>query len=358
MKKLIRQSWYLFLKTTFKIGLFFSLKKLTVKGKENIPKEGAVIFIGNHQNAFIDAILIPTTNGRTTYFLARSNPFQNKYIAKILNLSNMYPVYRIQDGVDTIKKNHIIFEACHQILRREQALEIFAEGIHHLDRKVYKLKKGFGRIIFGTLKKYPDLKIKIVPVGINYDHHIKFRASASVIYGEPIVANDYIQFDNPDLTFEELKEVVEKALKKLTLHIEETENYDEVVAQIEALDIDYLNPEEAYKTYNNRNALKPKKQSSGTNLFSDFLHFIWQANSLIPLFLWKRASKKITEIIFTSTFRFAFILVVFPLFYLLQSGIVGYFFGMNATLLYLTTSVLLSIIIVKTDTIQRSTRPE
>lgn len=343
---------------TFKIGLFFSLKKLIVKGKENIPKKGAVIFVGNHQNAFIDAILIPTTNSRTTYFLARSNPFKNKYIAKILNLSNMYPVYRIQDGVNTIKNNHKIFEVCHEILGKEQALEIFAEGIHHLDRKVYTLKKGFGRILFGTMKKHPNLDIKIVPVGINYDHHIKFPASASVIYGEPISANDYIHLENPDLTYDELKKVVHNALKKLTLHIEETENYNEVVQQLEALDINYLDPEKAYKTYRNRDKLEPKSQTKTPNILYKAIYFLWQVNSLIPLFLWKKASKKITEIIFTSTFRLVFTLVVFPIFYLIQSVIVGYYFGQEIGVLYLVVSVLLSLLIVKTGVIQPSKNPE
>ena len=40
-------------------------------------------------------------------------------------------------------------------------MEIFAEGEHHIDRRILPLKKGFARIILGTLLQYPDLEIKI-----------------------------------------------------------------------------------------------------------------------------------------------------------------------------------------------------
>lgn len=350
---MLQHSWYNFLKGIFKIGLFFTLKKLVVKGKENIPKKGPVIFIANHQNAFIDAILIPTTNNRNTYFLTRSNPFKNKIIAKILYWSNMYPVYRIQDGVNTIKMNDQIFKNCHELLFSHQALQIFAEGLHHLDRKVYPLKKGFARIIHGTLKKYPDLDIQIVPVGINYDHHLNFPASASVIYDKPIRANDYIDLKNPDLRYQELTSTVRKALKKLTLHIEETENYEELIQHLESLGIDYLDPEKAYETYTNRANLKPAKQEIKPQWFFRVAITLWKINSLIPLFLWHKFSKKITERIFTSTFRFAFALVVFPLFYALQTALIGYTFSIEIALLYALLTITLSLIRVKKGVIQK-----
>lgn len=328
------------------------MKKLIVKGKEHIPKKGAVIFIGNHQNAFIDAILIPTTNGRTTYFLARSNPFKNKYIAKILNWSNMYPVYRLHDGVNTIKENQPIFETCHTLLSEGKALEIFAEGIHHLDRRIYPLKKGFARIIHGTLEKYPDLEIQIVPVGINFSHHIKFPTSVSVLYGKPIRANDFVDLENIDKRYHELMSVVSDALKKLTLHIDEVENYNEVVEQIENLGIDYLDPEKAYYTYKNRHKLEPVPQKQ-PNLFYSFAIMLWNLNSLLPRLLWKKISKNITEVIFTSTFRFVFVIVVFPLFYILQALIIGQIFSTQVALWYLLMSVVLSLITVKKGVIEK-----
>ncbi len=353
---MIQKSWYLFLRNLFKIGLFFYLKKLLVKGTENIPKKGAVVFIGNHQNAFIDAILIPVTNKRTTYFLARSNPFQNKYIAKILKWSNMYPVYRTQDGVNTLKRNHKIFEDCHEILKAGKGLEIFGEGIHHLDRKVYPLKKGFARIIHGTLEKYPHVEIKIVPVGINFDYHVEFPSSASIIYGAPINANRFINFANPDAGYRSLTTEVRKELKKLTLHVEEKDNYEEVIEELEGLGINYLDPEEAYITYQNRIQSIKKVKTTKIPWYFKITNTLWKINSFIPLILWRLLKGKITEIIFTSTFRFAFSLVIFPIIYGLQSVVLSYFFSWEVAVFYFFGSVLLSLITVKKGIIPKSGR--
>ena len=59
----MKHFWYNTVKIIVSVGLFFTHKKIKVYGKENIPKKGPLLFIGNHQNALLDAILIPTTTG-------------------------------------------------------------------------------------------------------------------------------------------------------------------------------------------------------------------------------------------------------------------------------------------------------
>ena len=66
---MIQIIWYEIMRVYVRIGLYFLHKKITVHGVENIPKKGAVLFIPNHQNALIDAVLIPTTNKRNIHFL-------------------------------------------------------------------------------------------------------------------------------------------------------------------------------------------------------------------------------------------------------------------------------------------------
>ena len=147
---------------------------MSVFGKNNIPKKGAILFVSNHQNALIDPILMATTNPRDIHFLSRASAFKNSVANKLLRALNMIPIYRIRDGVNTIEKNYAIFEHCVKLLNAKKAVGIFPEGEHHLERRINPLKKGFVRIILSTLQKYPELKIQIVPVGVNYNHHIKF----------------------------------------------------------------------------------------------------------------------------------------------------------------------------------------
>ena len=325
------------------------MKKITVYGKENIPKKGASLFISNHQNGLIDAILIPVTSDRIIHFLTRASAFTNKAVIKFLNSINMIPIYRIRDGVDTIEKNYNTFKRCSEILKNRETIEIFAEGEHHLDRRIIPLKKGFARIIQGTLKKYPDLKIEIIPIGINYNSHLNFPASVSIYYGKPIIANPFFNLENHEDNFSEIVAKVFASLKKLTLHIENTNNYDEIIQNLENNKIDYLNPFEANEMLKNNksNLTKPASLKSKVNWFTPFI-LLSKLNSIIPLLIWWYIKPNIKEIIFTNTYRFAVIITLFPLFYLLQTGIVYYLFNFKYAIIYLVGCIVLGVISTKT----------
>lgn len=350
----MRKLWYNFIRIYVKIGLFFLFKRMSVYGKENIPKKGAVIFIGNHQNALIDAIVVPTTNNRNSHFLTRASAFKIGLVDQILRSLNMIPIYRVRDGVRTIEKNFAVFEQCIEILEQEKAIQIFAEGEHHLDRRVQSLKKGFARIILGTLQKYPDLPIYIVPIGINYDSHLNFPSSTSIYYGKPILANQFIDIKNPDFKFKEITNQVSIALKNLTLHVDDSANYDEIIVKLETMGIDYLDPFEANKLvdnlYTTHSKVDVKKRK--INWFAP-IHFLAKINSVFPLLIWKYIKPKIKDVVFTNTYRFALITTLFPLFYLIQTAIVLYFFNMKIAVIYLFGSILLGIISAKTMTVSQ-----
>ena len=149
----------------------------------------------------------------------------------------MIPVYRLRDGINTIEKNFEIFDQCIEIISKGEALEIFAEGEHHLTRRILPLKKGFARIILGALKKYPKLNITIVPVGLNFDSHLNFPSSVSIYYGKPINANKFINPNNTNQNFAEIINEVSNALKKLTLHVDNVETYDATISKLEHLGV-------------------------------------------------------------------------------------------------------------------------
>lgn len=352
---MIQSIWYEIMRIYVRTGLYFLHKKITVHGTENIPKKGALLFIPNHQNALVDAILIPTTNNRNIFFLTRAAVFKNEKIAKIFASLNMLPVYRIRDGISTIEKNLPIFEKCVEILEQKKAIEIFAEGEHHLDRRILPLKKGFARIILDALQKYPDLQIQIVPVGINFDSHLCFPSSVSIYYGKTICANDYININNPDLKFAEITKAVSKAMKKLTLHVDDVNNYNSIIKKLEANNIDYLNPFEANKMVKNIDQLpnKTKTDSKKINWFAP-IHFIAKLNSIFPLLIWRKLKGGITDELFINTFRFGLITTLFPIFYVLQSVVVYYFFNLKYALIYFAFCILLGIISKKTMTIANS----
>lgn len=348
----MKHLWYNLFKCIVRVGLFFTIKKMTVYGKENIPDTGAVLFIGNHENGLIDSILIPITTKRVMYFLSRASAFKNALVSKLLFSLNMIPIYRIRDGMNTVKKNNDVFKQCHEILKNEGAIEIFAEGEHHLDRRVLPLKKGFARIILGTLQKYPDTDIQIIPVGINYDSLLNFPCSVSMYYGEPIHANQYFDLDNIDTKFSSIINKVSSALKELTLHIEDTSNYEKIIRQLENNNVDYLNPFEANALLKTMNTSleKPELKKSQVNWLTP-LHILAKINSIIPLLIWKYLKSKIKEIIFTTTFRFTVISTLFPLFYIIQAAVVYFVFNLKYACIYLVICIVLGLISTKTMTV-------
>ena len=71
------------MRTFLRVALFFYYKKIKIVNLENVPKTGAVLFLGNHHNALMDPLLIATKCGRFSYFLTRASVFKNKIIDKV-----------------------------------------------------------------------------------------------------------------------------------------------------------------------------------------------------------------------------------------------------------------------------------
>lgn len=344
----MKNIWYHIIRIYVSLGLFFLHKKIKVSGVENIPKKGAVIFIGNHQNALIDALLIPITNKRITHFLTRASAFKNSIANYLLRTVNMIPVYRIRDGLKTMEKNYPVFEQCVELLNQGKALQIFAEGEHHIKRKILPFKKGFARIILSTLQKYPNTKITIIPVGLNYDSHLNYPSSVSIIYGKPINANTFFDLENPDLKFIAISNEVSNSLKKLTLHVPNHLNYEETIKKLDVIGVDYLNPIEVNNLIKkDLDKVEPKVRKKN-NYWLKPIYSITRINSFLPLLLWKYFQSKIKDIVFTNTYRFALILTVFPFFYLIQTFMVYLFFDFKVASLYLAITLLLGIIYAKT----------
>ena len=156
-------------------------KNFKYLGKEKIPKNAGIIYAVNHQNAFLDPIVIAGQTNNPINFLARADIFKNKFVYKLLRSVYMLPIYRQRDGVDTIEKNQKTFEDCYEILKNNGHLIIFPEGNHNSKKKLRTLKKGVSRIALGTLSKYgKDIPLYIVPIGIDYDNHFNMNSSNSV----------------------------------------------------------------------------------------------------------------------------------------------------------------------------------
>lgn len=342
---------YTILKNYIRLGLFFYHKKIKIIGLENIPKKGAILFISNHPNALIDPLLIATKNVRSIHFLSRASAFKNKLVSKFLKTIQMIPIYRKRDGLNTIAKNESTFRKSVEIMHAKKTIFIAAEGSHNVQRRVRELKKGFVHIILDTLKEHPELDIQIVPIGLNYDSVLNYPSSASVYYGKPISVKKYYDKNDDMSSTNNLLKVVRDRMKSLTNHIDDEENYAEIITKLDALNVDYLNPIEINKIIENLDSYSVDTKKHSSKKRKGLLYYLFVLNSLIPWIVWKKIEKSITEIEFISTFRFAIGVTLFPLFYIIQSLIINFFFGGKMAILYFIFSILLGLLLTKTSKI-------
>jgi 1-acyl-sn-glycerol-3-phosphate acyltransferase len=350
----LKTLWYYSFRLFVKTALFFYLKRVYVEGKENIPKKGAILFTVNHPNALIDPLLVATTNRRIHHFLVRAASFKNPTIKKLLATLNLMPIYRIRDGVKELAKNEAIFNQCFAILKKKQALMIFPEGSHNIKRSVRPISKGFTRILFGALEKYPDLKITIIPVGITYQNPSLYPTKVSVKYGTPIIANDYYDINNIPSATLTLRKLVKEQLEQMIVHIPNDEHYHTTIDSLNAAHVDYTNVYAVNRMLTN-NAIIPKKKS-----YHHFRPLKWALvlNSLIPWLIWKKIASKVDEIEFVDTFRFGINAVTFPIFYGIQSWIISLFFGWRTGVMYLIASLILLLLYTKLASIPPKSIPE
>jgi len=339
MKKL----WYLFVKIYMRLGFAFYFKKILISGKENIPKDKAILFVANHQNALIDPLLIGAITPRELNFLTRADVFNKPFVKWLLSTVNMLPIYRIRDGRIGLSRNEEVFQKCYSILNKNGTVLIFPEGNHNIQRRLRNLSKGFTRIIFGSLKVNPELEIAVLPVGINYTNAKKYASSVHLIYGKPILVNQHHAKAGINGASLDLKAEVSEAMKQLITHIENTEQHDEIAGNFS--EDEFLHPKDV-------NAKLEKLDHSNNRARStenDFhmLKPLIHVNSFIPIKIWTAMIPKIKEEEFIATFRFTLGITLFPICYVLQAGVIDYFFGSQSASTYLFFSFLIVYLFAK-----------
>lgn len=208
------------------LRLFY--RKVKVTGKEHLPRNKPILFIPNHQNSFMDALHVVTTVRPFIYFLTRAEAFTPPLQGWFLGTLNMLPVYRMRDGFSSVQKNNAIFEECFRYFRRNDAVLIFPEANHNLQKRIRPLSKGFTRIAFGGEEKYGwNLGLQIVPVGLNYTAHREARNTIHIKYGKPISVKDFesIYKQDENAAIQQMKTVVSEAMKEVAFHVPKADEY-------------------------------------------------------------------------------------------------------------------------------------
>lgn len=234
--------WYNFIRLgVVRTGLKFFYKRIRIIDKHKIPKNKPILLIPNHQNSFMDALLVTTHVYKTTSFLTRAQAFQSRFMDWFLRSLNLLPVYRVRDGISNIQKNNEIFQTCIDYLGNNEAVLIFAEANHDLKRRLRPLSKGFTRIAFDAeIKNNWNLDLYVQPVGVNYSDHQNSRNEVRVVFGDPIKVSDYKKQyeENERGAANSLKNQTSDNLKPLIMHVPKLDQYPLIKVTLDEMEPD------------------------------------------------------------------------------------------------------------------------
>ena len=183
---------YRFLKPV--LGLIFKLYyNPTIIGKENIPKDGSILIVGNHKHLFDQCLAIIATK-RPIHYMAKKEYFDGKF-AWFFKMVGCIPVDRSRKDENAKKK-------ALEVLNNGYALGLFPEGTRN------KTEQFLLPFKYGAVSMANKTDSYLVPFGITGDY--KFRSKNLMIrFGKPFKADDNLEKANKKLEAE-----VEKLMRE------------------------------------------------------------------------------------------------------------------------------------------------
>lgn len=184
----------------FILGPFFKwYYNPKIIGKENIPKEGAILIVGNHKHLYDQCLSIISTK-RFIKYMAKREYFDNKKTRWFFKAVGCISVDRsVHDGK---AKGEAI-----ETLKNGGAIGLFPEGTRNKTQE-FLLPFKFGAV---SMAKKTDAYL--VPFGITGDYI--FRSKNLVIkYGKPFKVTDMELEEANNLLYEIVKKLMEDTLEK------------------------------------------------------------------------------------------------------------------------------------------------
>jgi 1-acyl-sn-glycerol-3-phosphate acyltransferase len=323
------------LKLYCRVALWFYFRQWKIFYHHPVP-DGPVLFIANHPNAFLDALLIACSTHRKLWFLGRASVFEKAWARTILSRLRMSPLYRFRDGFGTLRKNEAIIDWCVDLLTQGESLLIFAEGNHNPRHTLLPLQKGFARMaLTAEEKNHFQLNVCLVPVGIYYESHTGFRSRVLVQFGKPVSVNQVISDVTAGQRTHQLVKEATEGLKPLILTIP-SDAYDERLSYLKAnrkIVSDMMDQFQSdrqvvheYTKTQTKTETNQKQTRPEISRWLNPVYLYYQINHLIPRLIIKRILKTmVRDPQFIGSLKFAIGMVLVPACYVLQANVCYHF---------------------------------
>ncbi len=173
-----------------------SYSSIKVEGRENYPKDGAVIFASNHCCTMMDPLVLLYAFRGVSAFGARADIFRKPKANKALRWLRIVPLARERDGMSAVSGNQQIFEEIVECLNHGTPFCLYVEGTHRPQREIQRpIKKGVFRLA-ELAEQETGKKIYIVPVGLTYGDFFRYMKPVKVRFGEPLPLDDVRDMDS------------------------------------------------------------------------------------------------------------------------------------------------------------------
>jgi hypothetical protein len=112
-----------------------------------------------------------------------------------------------------------------------------------------------------------NLKIKIIPVGLEFSNYQRFRQVLTVVYGKPIEVSEFheLYMKSPEIALNELRARLSCEIKRLIVHIDSLEDYEAIDELRAIVNGRYSDDIRFPKLFRDRALIEKLNQVKGTN---------------------------------------------------------------------------------------------
>lgn len=181
---------------------YYPVFRITVRGRENIPKTGPVLLCSNHL-AKRDPVILGVAQRRQVFYMAKEELFENRFLGGLLRRLGAFPVLRGSGGADALADAYALLED-------NAMVGVFIEGTRSKDGMLQRPKTGAALLAYRT-------KATVVPVCITTgDGGIpKAFKRTLVTFGPPIQAQRLAIPDDSSMQLRKASRVIMSEISAL-----------------------------------------------------------------------------------------------------------------------------------------------
>jgi glycerol-3-phosphate O-acyltransferase/dihydroxyacetone phosphate acyltransferase len=202
--------------------IWFFFERVEVRHPERVPRTGPVLLCINHPNNLIDSLLVGSLLPRKVHYLATAALFRSSLIARVLVALGAIPIYRQADDPDKLDRNMEMFAACDDAFDRGRLIAIYPEGATHSEAHLRQIKTGAARIAL-AYEAHGPRRLTVVPVGLSFEARRRFRGRVLVSFGAPVDVSSYLSAycAEPAKALHMLTKALQQAMEREVVHVEQ-----------------------------------------------------------------------------------------------------------------------------------------